>query len=211
MNLFYNQYGESGPPLIVLHGLLGESGNWHTLSRTAFQSVATVYALDQRNHGRSPHTDEMDYAIMADDVHGFIEEHNLDWPTLLGHSMGGKTAMQLALAHPETVERLIVVDMAPKAYPPRHEHLLEALARQHVEGTWLTRIDISGGGTALRLDGRTLASALVPRYVQRLSEEEVMADIAFNYLELQRPPQGSEAPRRREMMFRMSSTRVEDQ
>lgn len=129
MTLFYNQYGESGPPLIVLHGLLGESGNWHTLSRTAFQTVATVYALDQRNHGRSPHTDEMDYASMADDVHRFIGEHDLDRVSLLGHSMGGKTAMQMALTHPEAVERLIVVDMAPKAYPPRHEHLLEALAR----------------------------------------------------------------------------------
>ncbi len=129
MTLFYNQYGESGPPLIVLHGLLGESGNWHTLSRTAFQTVATVYAVDQRNHGRSPHTDEMDYESMADDVHRFIEEHDLGRVSLLGHSMGGKTAMQTALAHPDAVERLIVADMAPKAYPPRHEHLLEALDR----------------------------------------------------------------------------------
>lgn len=127
MDLFYNQYGESGPPLIVLHGLLGESGNWHTLSRTAFQTVATVYALDQRNHGRSPHTEEMDYPSMAEDVHRFIDRHDLDGASLLGHSMGGKTAMQVALSYPEDVERLIVADMAPKAYPPRHEHLLDAL------------------------------------------------------------------------------------
>jgi len=129
MELFYNQYGESGPPLIILHGLLGGHGNWHTLSRTAFQQVARVYAVDQRNHGRSPHADRIDYPTLAADLRTFIDRHDLAPAALLGHSMGGKTAMQTALSYPERVDRLIVVDMAPKAYPPHHTNLLAALAR----------------------------------------------------------------------------------
>ncbi len=129
MELFYNQYGESGPPLIILHGLLGAHTNWHTLSRTAFRQVARVYAVDQRNHGRSPHADRIDYPTLAADLRGFIDRHRLAPAILLGHSMGGKTAMQTALSYPDRVDRLIVVDMAPKAYPPRHTDFLEALAR----------------------------------------------------------------------------------
>lgn len=129
MELFYNQYGEDGPPLIILHGLLGANGNWHTLSRTKFQKIATVYAVDQRNHGRSPHTDRIDYPSMAGDLRDFIDEHGLSPADLLGHSMGGKTAMQTALSYPDRVHRLIVVDMAPRAYPPDHQGLLDALDR----------------------------------------------------------------------------------
>ncbi len=129
MELFYNQYGESGPPLIVLHGLLGAHGNWHTLSRTAFQEVARVYAVDQRNHGRSPHADRIDYPTLAADLKSFIDRHDLAPASLLGHSMGGKTAMQTALSYPNRVDRLIVVDIAPRQYPPHHTDLLEALAQ----------------------------------------------------------------------------------
>lgn len=133
MELFYNQYGESGPPLIILHGLLGANGNWHTLSRTAFRKIARVYAVDQRNHGRSPHADQIDYPTLAEDLRMFIDRHELAPADLLGHSMGGKTAMQAALSYPDRVNRLIVVDMAPRAYPPEHEELLGALARVNPE------------------------------------------------------------------------------
>ncbi len=129
MDLFYNQYGQDGPALLILHGLLGANGNWHTLSRTAFQEVATVYAVDQRNHGHSPHTDRIDYPSMAADVKTFVDRHELGRAHLLGHSMGGKTAMQTTLTYPESVEKLIVVDMAPRQYEPRHTDLLNALAR----------------------------------------------------------------------------------
>lgn len=129
MELFYNQHGQDGPPLLLLHGLLGASGNWHTLSRGAFSEIATVYTLDQRNHGRSPHTEHMDYSKMAADVREFVDHHNLGSVSLLGHSMGGKTAMQTALSYPELVDRLIVVDMTPRAYPPHHQDLLDALHR----------------------------------------------------------------------------------
>lgn len=127
MELYYQRYGDEGPPLIILHGLLGASGNWHTLSRNVFSEHFQVFAVDQRNHGRSPHADRFDYEVMADDMKAFMEQHGLSEAHLLGHSMGGKTAMHVALQHPEKVDRLIVVDMAPKAYPPHHEQILEAL------------------------------------------------------------------------------------
>jgi len=126
MHLFYKQHGD-GPPLIILHGLLGASGNWHTLSRTVFSEHFTVYTVDQRNHGRSPHSDTFTYAAMADDLRDFMDQRGLDTAHVLGHSMGGKTAMQFALTYPERLDHLIVVDMAPRAYPPQHRPLLEAL------------------------------------------------------------------------------------
>lgn len=129
MDLFYNQYGDAGRPLIVLHGLLGSHDNWHTLNRTAFHNVAQVYAVDQRNHGRSPHAEQIDYPSMVEDLRSFIDEHDLAPAALLGHSMGGKTAMKTALSYPDRVDRLIVVDIAPSAYPPHHADLLEALAQ----------------------------------------------------------------------------------
>ena len=129
MQLNYAQYGESGPPLIILHGLLGAHGNWHTLSRTRFAEQAHVFAVDQRNHGDSPHADRFDYDAMAEDIRDFIYQHDLGSATLLGHSMGGKTAMNTALRFPGLVDRLIVVDMAPRSYPPHHQPLLDALLR----------------------------------------------------------------------------------
>ncbi len=126
MTLFHRAYG-SGPPLLILHGLLGSGGNWHTLSRTVFGQAFHVFALDLRNHGRSPHSDVFDYPTMAADVVAFMDRQGLARAHVLGHSMGGKTAMYLATLHPERVDRLVVVDMAPKAYPARHGPILEAL------------------------------------------------------------------------------------
>lgn len=124
--LFYKEYGE-GHPLIILHGLLGASGNWHTLSRKVFSRHYRVLAVDQRNHGRSFHSDRHDYPAMAEDLWRFMDEVGIASTYVLGHSMGGKTAMYAALAFPERIDRLIVVDMAPKKYPPHHAYILEAL------------------------------------------------------------------------------------
>lgn len=127
MELYYQQYGEDGPPLIILHGLLGASGNWHTLSRTVFSERFRIFAVDQRNHGRSPHSGPFDYATLAADVRDFMDVHALEQAHLLGHSMGGKTAMRTALTYPNRVDKLVVADMAPKAYPPHHEDIFAAL------------------------------------------------------------------------------------
>ncbi len=126
LRLAYKKYGE-GEPLIILHGLLGASSNWHTLARSVFCRYFTVYTLDQRNHGRSPHTDRIDYPTMAADLLHFLEDHGIPKSHLIGHSMGGKTAMEFALEYPESVNKLIVVDIAPKKYPPKHEEILKAL------------------------------------------------------------------------------------
>ena len=115
-----------GEPLILLHGLFGSLENLGGISQR-LQDGWQVHALDQRNHGRSPHTDTMDYPAMADDVLAYMNRQGLKRASLLGHSMGGKTAMELALAHPERVDRLIVADIAPVTYQPRHDNVLEGL------------------------------------------------------------------------------------
>ena len=126
MDLFYKEYGE-GEPLLILHGLLGASGNWHSLSRNVFARYFQVYALDLRNHGRSPHETSFDYPSMVQDVKGMLDKAGIARANILGHSMGGKVAMWLALQHADRVNRLIVVDMATRAYPPHHQHIFEGL------------------------------------------------------------------------------------
>ncbi len=101
--------------MLVLHGLLGSSRNWQTTGRD-FAAHFHVLALDARNHGRSPHADEMTYEAMAADLVAWMDVHALPKATLVGHSMGGKIAMLLACRHPERVERLVVVDVAPRDY-----------------------------------------------------------------------------------------------
>jgi esterase len=147
MNLNFQEYGK-GRPLLILHGLLGSLDNWHTLSK-AFATSFRVLAVDQRNHGRSPHSDIFTYGAMAEDLVEFLDRLEIKSTILLGHSMGGKTAMQVALSHPERVEKLIVVDISPRAYPPLHDELLEALqsinladyqSRQQVDKALETRV-----------------------------------------------------------------------
>lgn len=125
MNLHYLEYG-TGQPLVVLHGLLGSLDNWHSLNRT-FASSFRVLAVDQRNHGRSPHSDLFTYDAMADDVIELLDQLKIPSAHILGHSMGGKTAMQCALNNPHRVDRLVVVDIAPRQYPRLHDEVLDAL------------------------------------------------------------------------------------
>jgi esterase len=139
MELYYKTYGE-GYPLIILHGLFGSLENWQTLSRV-FAKCYRVFAIDQRNHGHSPHDPTMDYAVMAKDLREFMQAQRLSSAYLLGHSMGGKTAMQFALTYPEQVDKLIVVDIAPKAYPPQHDDILDAM-RSIEPGAFSTRKEV---------------------------------------------------------------------
>src|SRR5512143_1634346 len=116
MQLHFKHYG-SGPPLIILHGLFGSLDNWHSTS-VKLGAQFQVFAVDQRNHGNSPHEAEMSYPAMADDLNDFMKAQGLTRAHVLGHSMGGKTAMQFALRYPAGVEKLVVVDIAPRAYSP---------------------------------------------------------------------------------------------
>jgi pimeloyl-ACP methyl ester carboxylesterase len=106
----------AGEPLIILHGLYGSSDNWLSLGR-ALSEYHQVYLLDQRNHGRSPHTEKHNYFQMQADLLAFMDEQGIEKANLLGHSMGGKTALFFAVTHPERVHKLVVVDIAPKPYP----------------------------------------------------------------------------------------------
>ena len=115
--LFHRDLGGAGePPLVLLHGFLGSSRNWQTAG-AGLAARYHVCALDLRNHGRSPHAPEMTYDVLVDDVLVWMDARGLARTALLGHSLGGKTAMRLACRHPGRVDRLIVVDIAPKAYP----------------------------------------------------------------------------------------------
>lgn len=125
MELHFQHFG-AGPPLLILHGLLGSSDNWISLARR-FGERREVFAVDLRNHGRSPHSDSMSLIVMAEDIVRFCDARNLSRVAMIGHSLGGKVAMETALGRPELVERLVVVDIAPRAYTPRHLHLIEAL------------------------------------------------------------------------------------
>ena len=125
MQLNYKAYGK-GHPLIILHGLLGSLDNWHSIARK-LASDYRVFLVDQRNHGKSPHTDEMSYSAMAEDLKEFLQEHGLASAYVVGHSMGGKTAMQFALSYPEKVDKLISIDMDPQANDGGHETIFNAL------------------------------------------------------------------------------------
>lgn len=117
-----------GPPLVVLHGLFGAGQNWQTIGRQRLAERYTLHLLDLRNHGQSPHADAHDYVSMAADVRHYIDAHIADArPHVMGHSMGGKVAMQLTLDTPDRVARLIVVDMAARAYAPSHLRLIDAM------------------------------------------------------------------------------------
>jgi pimeloyl-ACP methyl ester carboxylesterase len=126
MNLNYKSFGQ-GEPVIILHGLFGTLDNWQTIARQLAEQYS-VYILDQRNHGRSPHAERHDYPSMAEDLRRFMESHWMyDGAYIIGHSMGGKTAMQFALEHADLVKKLVVVDIAPKAYNGGHHEIFEAL------------------------------------------------------------------------------------
>lgn len=126
MRLAYREFG-SGQPLIILHGLFGQSDNWNTLAKRFAEQGFHVYTIDQRNHGLSPHSDVWNYTAMAEDLKEFIETYQLSKPILLGHSMGGKTVMFFELLFSGIADKIIVADIAPKQYEPHHDAVIKAL------------------------------------------------------------------------------------
>jgi pimeloyl-ACP methyl ester carboxylesterase len=126
LDLHTKEYGK-GPTLLVLHGLFGSLDNWATLARR-WGDHFHVLTLDARNHGRSPHSHDLSYNAMASDLLDIMDQRGFAQAHVLGHSMGGKTAMHFASAHPDRINRLIVVDIAPKSYPRKHDEILAALA-----------------------------------------------------------------------------------
>jgi pimeloyl-ACP methyl ester carboxylesterase len=126
LNILHSKILGKGKPLLILHGFLGSGDNWITLGRK-FSKDYEVHLIDLRNHGRSFHDDEMDLEIMCEDVLNYCKEYQLNNIRIIGHSMGGKVAMHLAVQQTKWVSKLIVVDIAPKSYTRRHDFILEAL------------------------------------------------------------------------------------
>jgi esterase len=126
MRLAYREFGQ-GQPLIILHGLFGQSDNWNTLAKRFGENGFHAFTIDQRNHGLSPHSDTWTYEAMADDLEEFINEHKLKNPVLLGHSMGGKTVMFFELKYPGIADKIIVADISPRAYGSHHDDVLIGL------------------------------------------------------------------------------------
>lgn len=130
MNLFFRQIGHGTRPVVILHGLFGSCDNWLTVGKSISEQLGdaySIYLVDQRNHGRSPQDATFDYAVMAEDLHFFLTQHQLNNPILVGHSMGGKVVMQYAITYPDTFEKLVVVDIATRAYPVHHSAIIEGL------------------------------------------------------------------------------------
>ncbi len=122
MQLHFQKHGTGATPLIILHGLFGMSDNWAAYGKRIAEWGYTVYILDQRNHGRSPHHHVFNYLALTDDLAEFVETQELDNFVLMGHSMGGKVAMRYALENSKQIQKLIVVDISMRAYQAREHH-----------------------------------------------------------------------------------------
>ena len=120
--------GNTDRHLIILHGFLGMGNNWKTHAKHWSDMGWRVHLIDQRNHGKSFWSAEFDYSLMAEDLKVYLDHKAIEKCTVLGHSMGGKTAMNFALKHPERIKQLIVADIGPKSYPSHHQQILNGLA-----------------------------------------------------------------------------------
>ena len=127
MLLHSNIIGE-GAPFVILHGFLGMSDNWKTLGIQFSEQNYQVHLVDQRNHGHSFHDNEFSYEALVEDLRNYCDAHQLENIILLGHSMGGKTAMLFAATYPELVSKLIVADISPRFYPVHHDGILDGLS-----------------------------------------------------------------------------------
>ena len=165
VDLHYRRLGPPGaPPIVILHGLFGSSDNLGSIAREladpAEQSVAAfdVYLVDLRDHGRSPHTTAASYPLMAADVHGLVEKLELKNIVLVGHSMGGKTAMLFAQRWPELLKRLVVIDISPKEHANNQDYIVQALRTA----------DLSPGRTRKEVETRLAQQVREPGVVQFL-------------------------------------------
>jgi len=169
LNLMCETVG-SGPPLVVLHGLFGSGSNWRSVARE-LAATHSVTSVDLRNHGASPWADLMDYGEMADDVLQLIDRLKLDRPTLMGHSMGGKVAMALALRHPDRIGRLIVVDIAPISYADTLTAFAEAMRSA----------DVMAAASRAEVQRRLEATAPDPEVVPFLMQNLIARNDHFDW------------------------------
>lgn len=176
MKLFFRKSG-NGRPLVILHGLFGISDNWAGLAKQWSQDF-TVYAVDLRNHGQSPHSEEWDYAAMAEDIIELLGDEKLHDVTLLGHSMGGKVGMRLAIDYPTALSKLVVVDIAPRQSPPNNTEVVRALQQVNLD-TLTSRKDAEATLRPLLHDEGTIQFLLKNLYWKETNGEKRL-DWRFN-------------------------------
>jgi pimeloyl-ACP methyl ester carboxylesterase len=133
MAILHSKIIGEGPALIILHGFLGMSDNWKSMGRRYAEEGMQVHLVDQRNHGRSFWSSDFNYTVLVEDLLHYMKFHNLTKPLIMGHSMGGKTAMQLSCDYEDEVSGLVVADIAPRYYPPHHQEIINALNKLDLE------------------------------------------------------------------------------
>lgn len=157
MKLAFREHGH-GQPLIILHGLFGQSDNWNTIAKQLGEKGFRVFTVDQRNHGLSPHSTQWTYESMAADLQEFVMEHDLKKPVLLGHSMGAKTVLFFEFLHPGISDKLILADMSARQYPDHHTIVLKAL----------NAVDFS------QVKNRKEAEAILSQYLQDFGTKQFL-------------------------------------
>lgn len=199
MKLHYRELG-SGKPLMVLHGLFGFSDNWQTHAKK-LSEYYRVILVDMRNHGRSDWNDEFSYEIMADDVKELCDDLNLSEIILMGHSMGGKVAINFAQKSEDLLDKLVVVDMGTKEYPMHHEHILKGIhavtldnvssrrvaatqMSDHIESNGIKQFLLKNlywkekGQLAWRMNVAVLENEM-PNILSQMSNDEIMIPTLF--------------------------------
>ena len=191
MKLYYRKEGE-GPVAVIIHGLYGSSDNWMNMGKKLAEKY-TVYMIDQRNHGRSPFADENSYNDMRDDLVEFFEKHGIEKATILGHSMGGKTAMWFAADYPEKVEKLVIADMAPKDYLENKEssqfylHQNILLAMQELDFSQVKKRTDVDDLLAEKIDSQRIRQFLTKNVTKDKKTKKyrwrLNVEVLYNYLE----------------------------
>lgn len=149
-----------GTPFIILHGFLGMGDNWKTLGKHFADEGYEVHLVDQRNHGRSFHSDDFNYELLVEDLKAYCDEYGITTMILLGHSMGGKTAMLFATTFPDLVKELIIADISPRAYPQHHQVILDGLTA------------LSGDKAAL--SSRGAADDFLSKYIKEIGTRQFL-------------------------------------
>jgi len=163
MILEYKKYG-NGFPLIILHGLYGSGSNWYSIA-SELNSYFTVYLPDLRNHGLSPHNDEINYNIMTTDIEEFFSYQNIEKANLIGHSMGGKLVMNFALKNPSKIEKLIIIDIALRSYSVDGDFAPQALVHRNIIDS-LKTLDIKSSKSRSEIDQK-LAEHIKQRSIRQ--------------------------------------------
>jgi esterase len=172
VKIFFRKTGE-GKPLIILHGVFGMSDNWMTIAKELATHNFSVYTPDARNHGRSPHHDEFTFEAMAEDILELMNDEKISMASLIGHSMGGRTAMVFSSRYPERVDKLIVVDMSSRAYPSANQAVMAAMRTLDLKKISSRKEAEKKLQTALNGDATTTQFLLKSLYWKEGAEKEL--------------------------------------